>query len=79
MEMLVGKFEVYTSNNGGHPAEFYAEKLCNRIITVADTAPEPIRAQALHYRDTMYLLILETIKSAMASERSTVMAEISKG
>lgn len=76
--LQVGKVDVFTSNHGGHPAEFYAEKLVNRLISVSDTAPEPIKAQALHYKDSMHKLILETIRSAMASERSTVMAEINR-
>ena len=79
MDLQVGKFEVFTTNNTGHSAEFYAEKLCNRIISVSETAPEPIKLQALYYRETMHTLILETIKAAMASARTTVMAEISKG
>lgn len=75
---VVGNVSVYTTDHGGHSAEFYAERLCARLINVSKTAPEPIKAQALYYKDAMHLLILETLKSAMASERSTVMAEIQR-
>lgn len=78
MIMEVGKFEVHTTTNGGHPAEFYADRLVNRLISVSANAPEPIKAQALLFRDSMYTLTLETIRTAMASERSTVMAEINR-
>lgn len=73
-----GTVSVFTTNNCGHSADFYADRLINRLIKVSDTAPEPIKAQALNYRDAMHIIILETIKAAMASERSTVMAELNR-
>lgn len=76
--ITVGNVSVVTTSNGGHKAEFYAERLLSRLISVSENAPEPIKAQALVYRDQMHKVILETIKSAMASERSTIMAEIKR-
>lgn len=76
---VVGSVSVYTSSNGGHTAEFYTQRLLDRLIHIADTAPEQIKEQARHYRATMEILILQTIKSAMASERSTVLAEQRRG
>lgn len=75
---VVGNVSVYTTDHGGHSAEFYAEKLVKRLINVSKDAPEPIRAQALHYQHVMHVLVLETLKAAMASERSTVLAELNR-
>ncbi len=74
--LQIGRFEVVTTHNGGHSPEFYAERLCDRIISVADSAPEPIRLQARVFRETLRELTLATVRSAMASERANVMAEL---
>lgn len=70
MDMKVGDYLVATTSNGGHSAEFYAETLVNKIIFVSQNAPEPIKAQALIYKDSLYKVVLDTIQRALASERS---------
>lgn len=75
---IVGSVSVHTSSHGGHSAEFHAERLVKRLINVSKDAPEPIRAQALHYQHIMHVLVLEALKAAMASERSTVLAELNR-
>ena len=38
---------AHASSNGGLPPDYWAKRIVDRLITVGDAAPEPIRAQAL--------------------------------
>ena len=44
----VATVSVETTNNGGHPPEFWAKRLADRIMYVSQYAPPPIRDQAHH-------------------------------
>jgi len=66
----VGHVTVSTTNNGGHPPEYFAEKIVERLMFVADTAPEPIKAQALAFQGQMKMVVLEGIKLAIATDRA---------
>jgi len=71
MEVLHGTVGVVTTNNGGHSPEFYADRIVDRLIYVSDNAPEPIKAQALAYRESMRAIVLDGIKRAILSDRAT--------
>jgi hypothetical protein len=66
----VGNVMVATTSNGGHPPEFFAERIVERLIKVGDHAPEPIKAQAYAYRDAMMVIVLDGIRQALASDRA---------
>lgn len=66
----VGQVTVATTDNGGHPPEFFAERVVARLIQVAESAPEPIRAQALAYREQMLAIVLGGIRAALESDRA---------
>lgn len=68
--MMIGPVRVETSQHGGHSLEFYADTLTDRIITVSSMAPEPIKAQALQYKDSLRGLILDTLKRVVISDRN---------
>ena len=70
----IGKVSVTTTSNGGHPPEFFAERIVARLIAVAETAPEPIRMQALAYREQMLAIVLEGVRRAIASDRAYFLA-----
>lgn len=69
-EMVPGTVTVVTTSNGGHPPEFFAERIVARLIHIAEDTPEPLKAQALVYRNSMHALILDGIKRAIASDRA---------
>lgn len=69
-DMSVGSVMVATSSHGGHPPEFFAERIVERLIRVSDTAPEPIRAQAMAYREQMLAIVLDGIRRAITSDRA---------
>lgn len=65
----VGNVTVVTTANGGHPPEFFAERIVDRLIFVGENAPEPIKAQALAYRERMLAIVLIGIKTAIEHDR----------
>ena len=48
----------------------------DKIMRVGDTAPEPIKAQALAYRDNLRTILIFYMRQAMLSERVTVRGEL---
>jgi hypothetical protein len=66
------KVEVSTTNNGGHPPEFWAKRCVERLIHISDDAPPAIREQAIAYKDRLEQAILLHMKRAIQSDRSTV-------
>lgn len=76
MDISVGKFDVVTTQNGGHDIEFYAERMVARMISVADTAPEPIRLQAILYRESLKKILLDGLRRAILSDRTTLINEL---
>lgn len=73
-QMSTGSFavDVVTSENGGHPPEFWAKRATTQIVQVADTAPPAIRDQALAFQDRVEQVILYYMKKAIDCDRTTV-------
>jgi hypothetical protein len=68
--MQPGAVSVVTTSDGGHSPEFFAERIVARLITISENTPEPLKAQALVFRDSLHALILDGIKRAIASDRA---------
>jgi len=66
----VGKVSVATSSNGGMPVEYFAERIVEKLMYVGENAPEPIKAQALAYRERMLEIVLAGLKQAIQSDRA---------
>ena len=69
---------MVTTSDGGHPPEFYAERITDRLIFVAADAPPEIKVQALAYRDAMRQIVLNGIRSAILSNHTTIIAQLRK-
>lgn len=67
--VLQGPVQTHISGPNGHAAEFWAGEAARRIMSVADTAPQPIRDQALAFKHQIELIVLQTLKSALAEQR----------
>jgi hypothetical protein len=78
MNMHAGIVDVVTTENRGHDIEFHVERLLDRLIYVSKNAPEPIKAQALVYKDSMRAVLLDGMKRAIQSDRTTIAAILSK-
>ena len=68
----LGAIEVQTEANRGHPPEWWAERLTERIVGISDTAAPHIRQQAEAFKVAIYETILYHIKQAINSERCTM-------
>jgi hypothetical protein len=64
--------DVATSDNGGHPPEFWAEQASKRIVDVSANAPDVIRGQAIAFQNQVEQVILHYMKRAIQCDRSTV-------
>lgn len=78
MDMAVGTFGVVTTSNGGHDLDFYADRIVERLISVSETAPEPIKAQALHYKNSLRLVVRDGLERAVRSDRTTLVAKMER-
>ena len=76
MKMTVGPFSVATTSNGGHPPEFYAERLCDKLIYISETAPPEIKLQALAFREQIRNAALGAIHNAIRSDHTTIIAQL---
>ena len=75
---VLGNVSVMTTDNRGHSVEEMTELLLRRIISVADTAPPAIRAQAVQFQDSLRKLIHHYMTEAVKSDRITVAAKLRK-
>jgi len=67
---------VETTSGRGSTAEEWTERLLNKLIHIADTAPPEIKEQAIAFRDAMRPVILYYIKQAINSDRTTLAAKL---
>jgi len=63
---------VRTTSNRGLTPEELAQQCADKIVSVSDTAPEPIRAQAHAFKQRVEQLVALYLKQAVQSDRTTV-------
>jgi hypothetical protein len=74
----LGLIEAKTSNYGGHPPEFWAERLTEKIVSTSESEDPYIKEQAKAYRDAIYQVCLIYIKNAIKSYKSTLIQDFVK-
>lgn len=72
----IGNVMVHTTQNRGHSAEELADMALDKIIYVGQDMPEPIKAQALAYRERIRGVLILYMRQAMLSAQTTMRAEI---
>ena len=75
----LGMVEVSTTKYGGHPPEFWAEQLTDKIVGVSDDNEEHVKAQARAYRNLIYIVCLIYIENAIKSYKATLIQDLCKG
>ena len=70
--LQVGTVNVVATQNRGMSPEEWAKLARERILFVADTTPEPLRAQAHAYGDHIEKTVAEYMKKAIKSDRTTI-------
>lgn len=78
VSMTVGKVDVLTTNNRGLSVEEVAQRAVDKILYVAENAPEPIRDQANAFKDTVRRVIVYYMQHAVDQDRATIAAKLRK-
>ena len=77
-ETKVGDLGVTTTNNRGHTIEEVAEMATNKIISISDTAPAPIREQAHAFEKVCKKVIAYYMQQAVNNHICTVCNQLEK-
>ena len=75
----LGLVEIATTNYGGHPPEFWAKQLTEKIVGVSDDNEQHIKDQARAYKDLIYEVSLIYIKNAIKSYKASLIQELTQG
>ena len=75
----LGLVEVTTTNYGGHPPEFWAKQLTDKIVGYSDNNEQHIKEQARAYQDLIYKVCLIYIKNAIKSYKASLIQELTQG
>ena len=75
----LGLIEAKTSNYGGHPPEFWAERLTEKIVSTSESEDPYIKEQAKAYRDAIYQVCLIYIKNALKSYKASLIQDLIGG
>jgi|TARA_R110000824_G_scaffold366171_1_gene554774 hypothetical protein len=74
--LSVGDVEVITTNNRGLSVEEAAQMAVNKILYVSKDAPEPLREQAIAFKDTVQEVIVHYMRYAVDQDRATISSKL---
>ena len=63
---------VVTTTNRGLAVEEIVERCLEKIISISDEAPKPIRDQAYAFKNSLRPLLINTLREAVNNDRTTV-------
>jgi hypothetical protein len=66
------KVDVITTSGRGMTPEEVADLALSKLISISDTAPPEIAAQAKAFKERMRLVLVHYMRQAIASDRTTV-------
>lgn len=72
LEIPAPKVEVRTTNGRGMTPDEVTDLALDKLISISDTAPPEIAAQAHAFKERMRLVISHYMRQAIASDRTTV-------
>ena len=72
VDVAIGNLEVKTTHNRGHTVEEVAEMATNRLISVADTDPDQIKAQAHAFKNKCHMIMTYYMKEAINNHMCTI-------
>ena len=74
----LGIIEVHTTEEGGHPIEFWSNLCIERIVQVSEEAPEEVQNQVKEYKDNIQKVIEQYMQNAIKSDRITINNQLDK-
>jgi len=72
LEASVGTLGVETTHYRGHTPEEWAKMAANRIVSISNTAPEPIQQQAHLFKEQVEAVLADYMHKAVDSHMCTV-------
>jgi len=72
VDVAIGDLGVKTTHNRGHTVEEVAEMATNRLVSVADTAPDQLKAQAHAFKNQCRMIITYYMKEAINNHMCTI-------
>jgi len=75
----LGMVEIATTNFGGHPPEFWAKQLTEKIVGYSEDSAPHIKEQARAYKDLIYRVCLIYLNNAIKSYKASLIQELIKG
>ena len=77
-ESSLGNLGVITTNNRGHTVEEVAAMATERLVSISDTAPEPIKEQAHLFKDATQKVIFYYMNEAVKNHICTICNQLEK-
>ena len=74
----LGMVEIATTNFGGHPPEFWAKQLTEKIVGYSEDSEPHIKEQARAYKDLIYRVCLIYLNNAIKSYKASLIQELLK-
>ena len=74
----LGMIEVHTTEEGGHPIQFWSNLCIERIVQVSEEAPEEVQNQVKEYKDNIKKVIEQYMQNAIKSDRITINNQLDK-
>tara|TARA_R100001377_G_scaffold43655_1_gene24717 strand:+ start:952 stop:1242 length:291 start_codon:yes stop_codon:yes gene_type:complete len=78
IKMSPGDVNVQTTSGRGHTSEELSANAVAKIISISDTADPVLKQQAEVFRDRMFYVIVDALKQAIKSDRTTLYNEFKK-
>jgi len=69
---MVGQVEVFATQNRGYSPEEITDMTLNKILYIGKDIDPVIQQQAVEYRDQIRSVLINAIKTAQRSERTTL-------
>ena len=74
----IGNVMVTTTDSGGHKPEYWAESATNKILHYSDNVDPVLQQQAKEFKERIYAVILDSVKKAVQSDRTTLIYILEK-
>jgi len=74
----IGNVFVDTTNNSGHPVEYWAEQATHSIIQYSNNVDPVLQQQAKEFKNNIYNVVLDNMKKAIQSDRTTLVYTLEK-
>ena len=71
-EISIGDLGVKTTNYRGHSVEEVADMAVGRLVSIRDTAPDQIKAQAHAFKNQCHAVVTYYMKEAIKNHMCTI-------